>query len=139
MKVIWFEFKDRDKELHIGVKSYKNGCRCPTCNRRCPIVRCAENRSWMDVTILGLKVVFWYAPREINCPTHGRIQENIPWAAPYARATYRLEYLVCAFSKVMPQKAAAEILKMSTSTLSDILHRVITRVRRGHKIRGLVG
>jgi len=38
----------------------------------------------------------------------------------------------------MTQKAAAEILKMPPSTLSDLLHRIITGVRRGHKIRGLV-
>ena len=38
----------------------------------------------------------------------------------------------------MTQKAAAEILKMPTSTLSDLLHRIITRVRYGHNIRGLV-
>ncbi len=38
----------------------------------------------------------------------------------------------------MTQKAAAEILKMAPSTLSNCLHRVITRVRSGHTIRGLV-
>lgn len=138
IKITWFDFKNRDKELHLGLKPHKTGCCCPICNRRCPIVRTMESRSWTDVTILGRKIVLWFAPRVIHCPAHGRVQEDITWAAPYARATYRLEYLVCSFSKVMPQKAAAGILKMSTSTLSDILHRVITRVRKGHKIRGLV-
>lgn len=139
LKITWFEFKDRGKELHLGVKPYKNGCRCQQCDRRCPIVRhVKEKRSWSDVTILGLKVILWYAPKEINCPTHGRAQEEIPWAAPHSRITYRLEFLICALSQVMTQKAAAGILKMSTSTLSDLLHRVITRVRQGHKIRGLV-
>ena len=38
----------------------------------------------------------------------------------------------------MTQKAAAEILRMPTSTLSNLLHRVITRVRHGHTIRGLI-
>jgi transposase len=38
----------------------------------------------------------------------------------------------------MTQKAASEILKMPSSTVSDILHRVLTRTRAGHKIRGLV-
>ena len=37
----------------------------------------------------------------------------------------------------MTQKAAAEILRLPTSTLSNLLHRVITRVRRRHTIRGL--
>ena len=138
VKITWFKFENRDKELHIGVKPYKTGCRCPTCDRRCPIVCSLKPRSWTDVTILGRKVVLWNAPREINCPTHGRVQEQIPWAAPHARVTYRLEYIVCSLSKIMTQKAAAGILKMPASTLSDILHRVVTRVRRGHKIRGLV-
>ena len=37
----------------------------------------------------------------------------------------------------MTQKAAAEILRLPTSTLSTLLHRVITRVRHGHNIRGV--
>jgi transposase len=77
-------------------------------------------------------------PEEIVCPTHGLVQEAIPWAAPYARITYRLEFRICALCQIMTQKAAAEILKMAPSTLSNCLHRVITRVRTGHKIRGLV-
>ena len=138
VKITWFEFRNRDKELHVGVKPRKNGCRCQKCGRRCPIVRIVAKRSWVDVTILGRKVIFWYAPKEISCPTHGRGQEEIPWAAPLSRVTYRLEYIVCSLGRIMTQKAAADILKIPTSTLSDILHRVITRVRAGHKIRGLV-
>jgi transposase len=138
VKITYFEFKNRDKELHVGVKPNKNGCRCQQCGRRCPIVRIVGKRSWVDVTILGRKVIFWYAPKEIKCPTHGRGQEELPWAAPRSRVTYRLEYIVCSLGRIMTQKAAADILKIATSTLSDILHRVITRVRAGHKIRGLV-
>ena len=37
----------------------------------------------------------------------------------------------------MTQKAAAKLLRLSTSTLSDLLHRTITRFRKGHKIKGL--
>ena len=134
-----FAFQQRDTELHLWVKPFKNGCRCTKCERRCPIVRQAqEARSWEDVAILGRKVLFWYAPKEIVCPTHGLVQERIPWAAPYARITYRLEFRICALCQIMTQKAAAEILKMAPSTLSNCLHRVITRVRTGHKIRGLV-
>jgi transposase len=139
MKINWFQFQDRGKELHLGVKTYKNGCQCPKCGRRGCIVRPATDvRTWTDITIFGIKVVLHYAPKEIECDTHGRIQEEIPWAAIKARVTYRLEYRICAFSQIMTQKAAAEILKISASTISDILHRVITRTRTGHKIRGLI-
>ena len=37
----------------------------------------------------------------------------------------------------MTQKAAAAILVLPTSTLSHLLHRVITRARDGHRIRGV--
>jgi transposase len=139
LKITGFEFKDRGKELHVGVKPYKNGCCCQQCQRRCPIVRHGTvSRSWSDVTILGLKIVLWYFPKEIHCPAHGKAQEELPWAAPLSRVTYRLEFLICGMSQIMTQKAAAGILAMPASTLSDLLHRVITRVRAGHKIRGLV-
>jgi transposase len=139
LKITGFEFKRRDQELHLGVKPYKNGCRCPKCERRCPITRQASQcRSWEDITILGMRTIVWYAPKEIECPTHGRIQEQIPWAGAYSRITYRLEFRICALCQIMTQKAAATILRMPSSTLSDLLHRIINRVRCGHKIRGLV-
>ena len=25
---------------------------------------------------MGLRIVLWYAPKEIQCPTHGRVQEE---------------------------------------------------------------
>jgi transposase len=87
---------------------------------------------------MGMKVLFWYAPKVIHCPTHGRVQEQIPWAPAFSRITYRLEWRICALCQIMTQKAAAGILKMPTSTLSNLRHRIITRVRNGHKIRGLV-
>jgi len=41
------------------------------------------------------------------------------------------------YCQLMPQKAAAKILHIPKSTLSDQLHRTITRIRDGHRIRGL--
>ena len=139
LKITWFEVKDWGKELHLGVKPYKNGCLCAECGRRGRVVRSTtEARTWTDVTVLGMKVIFHDAPKEIECPTHGRGQEEIPWAAPLAKVTDRLEWRICALSKIMTQKAAAKVLKIASSTLSDLLHRVINRTRAGHKIRGLI-
>jgi len=139
LKINGYEFRRRDKELHLVVKPYKNGCRCTQCQRRCQIVRHGtEPRIWTDITLIGMRVLLHYTPKEIECPTHGRLQEEIPWAATHARTTYRLEYRICALCQIMTQKAAAEILALATSTLSDALHRIISRVRAQHRIRGLV-
>ena len=138
IKVTAFTFQDRGRELHLTVKPHKNGCRCPQCGRRGRIVASAgTGRSWEDLTVLGIKIFMWFYPREIECPTHGRVQEQIPWAARHARITYRLEWRLCMLCRSMTQKAAAEILHMPRSTVSDLLHRIIIRTRDGHAIRGL--
>ena len=139
MKITEFWFRNRNKELHLAVKPYKNGCSRPQCGRRGKIVRQTSTfRCWEDLTLSGLKVLFWYAPMEIECPTHVRMQETIPLAPTCSRITYRLEWRLCTLCQIMTQKAAAGILQMAPSTQSDLLHRLITRVRQTHKIRGLV-
>lgn len=133
-----FELKIRDKKVNLWVKPYKNGCRCPHCNRRRPIVRkMNEPRVWRDLPICGLSLYLWFFPREVICPIHGRVQEDIPWANAYARVTYRFEFALLVYCQLMTQKGAARLLRIPKSTLSDLLHRTITRMRDGHKIRGL--
>ncbi len=136
--VIDFTFNNWCKELWLEVKPHKNGARCPKCNRRGKIIRIFDKpRVWWDVPVCGKDVFLVYRPREINCRRHGRVQENIPWAAQHARVTYRFEFLLLSYCAVMTQKAASKLLKISTSTLSDMLHRTITMVRKDHRIKGL--
>jgi transposase len=132
-----FFLDQRNKELKLYVKPHKNGCRCPHCNQRGKIVRTMDVRSWRDIVVCGFKVIFFYAPRIIECKTHGYVQENIPWADPYAKVTHRLEFQILIYCQLMTQKAAAKLLCLATSTLSDLLHRIINRVREGHKIEDI--
>lgn len=129
---------EKQGDLDLFVKPYKNGCRCPECERRCPVVRQMEDlRMWRDPPIYGRAVNLWYRPREVQCPTHGRVQERIPWADRFARVTYRFDFLLLIFCQMMTQKAAARVLRLAASTLSDLLHRSITRLRKNHKIGNL--
>lgn len=138
LRIKRFAFKKWGKELHLWVKPYRNGCRCPECGRRGRILRTmSEQRCWRDVRVCGMDVYLHYAPREIRCTTHGRRQESIPWAAPHAQITYRLEVLVLRYCQSMTQCAAAQLLNMSPSTLSGVLHRTIDRIRSGHRVRAL--
>jgi len=96
-----------------------------------------EPRWWRDIPVCGWTVWLQHCPREIWCPTHGRVVEEIPWAGRFARVTYRFDYAMLKYCQMMTQKAAAELLHVPRSTLSDLLHRTITRIRAGHRIRGL--
>ena len=78
-RITWFQMHERKREVSIGVEPHKTGCRCPHCDRRCEIVTILpEDRIWRDVVLCGLQVFFFYRPKELLCPTHGRVQENIP-------------------------------------------------------------
>lgn len=138
LKVADVTFKTKEKAIYLSVKPHKNGCRCPECGRRCTIKRIMpEVRTWRDVCVCGWTIFFFYYPKEIECPTHGRTQEDIPWADAYARVTYRLEFMIVIYSQLMTQKAAAQLVHIPKSTFSDILHRIIDKVRDGHRIRAL--
>jgi transposase len=49
----------------------------------------------------------------------------------------RFEYAMLVFCQIMTQKAAAQLLHIAQSTLSDQLHRSIERIRNGYRIRNL--
>lgn len=133
-----FKIADDNSGLHLCVKPKKTGCCCPECKRRCRIVhQTLEYRQWRDVVVCGMPVYFYYRPKEIDCPTHGRIQEDLPWADRYARVTYRFEFLLLVYCQIMSQKAATRVLHVCRSTLSDILHRTINRIRSGHRLQDI--
>lgn len=131
----WWEHWQRD--FVVAVKPHKNGAQCPACGCRGKIIRTMKPRRWRDVRVCGQNVFLLYSPREIRCRTHGRVTEEIPWAAAFSRVTYRFEFLMLRMCSAMEQREAAELLGISPSTLSDLLHRAIRRVRDGHKIREL--
>lgn len=138
LKVADISFRSRDMAIYLSVKPHKNGCRCPECGRRCRIKRIMpEPRTWRDVCVCGWTIFFVYYPKEIECATHGRAMEDVPWADAYSRVTYRLEFLIVTYSQLMTQKAGAQLLHIPKSTFSDILHRIIERIRDGHRIRAL--
>ena len=138
LSVSGFDLNQQQRRLVLFVKPYKNGCQCPECNRRGKIKHQTQmGRVWHDLPLYGCQVELSYFPREILCPTHGRVQENIPWADTYSRVTYRFEYAMLIYCQMMTQKAAAMLLHTAASTLSNMLHRAIERIRDGHRIRGL--
>ena len=139
LKITDFRLMHRDTELHLAVKPYKNGCRCPACGRRGRIVhQTTEFRRWEDVAVLGLRVVLWYAPKESPVlDPRARAGGDPLGAGPMPASPTAWSGASAHLCQIMTQKAAAEILRLPTSTLSNLLHRVITRVRRRHTIRGL--
>jgi len=64
-RITWFELHERKREVLIGVKPHKTGCRCPHCDRRCEIVTILpECRVWRDVVLCGMQIFFLSSQRD---------------------------------------------------------------------------
>ena len=136
-RIVRFWFSEAG-ELMLAVKPHGNGRRCPHCGRRCRLVKSSPmERRWRDLVVCGTPIWLVYQPREVLCPTHGRHQEEIPWARPHSHMTYRAEFQLLSYCQMMTQKAAAMLFHIPASTLSEWLHRLIRCLRQGHKISGL--
>ena len=118
---VCFEGHGEEAAVVVAVQPHNNGCRCPQCGRRSKIVRVMEPRRWRDVRVCGRTVWLYHRPREIRCPTHGRHVEEVPWAAPSARVSYRFEYLLLTYCQWMPQVVAARLLGPAPSTLQRLV------------------
>jgi len=73
-------------QLDVLVKPYKNGCRCPECGRRGKIIPHRHDlQFWLHIPVGPWSVWLVYWPREIDCTTHGRVTERLPWSDAGAR------------------------------------------------------
>jgi transposase len=54
--------------------------RCSECHEPAPGYDHLPQRSWLHVPLWGIVTHFLYAPRRVECPTHGVIVEDIPWS-----------------------------------------------------------
>lgn len=54
--------------------------RCSECHQAAPGYDRLPQRSWLHVPLWGIVTHFLYAPRRVECPTHGVIVEDIPWS-----------------------------------------------------------
>jgi len=56
------------------------GARCSHCRKAAPGYDRLPERPWLFVPLWGIKTLFYYAPRRVQCPEHGVVVEHIPWS-----------------------------------------------------------
>ena len=129
MKVTDFCFKNRDTELHLAVKPYTLSDMWAT------RPDCAPDDRAAPVGGSGP-----HGPALAVCPEGDSVSDARPGAGGDPLGTGLTDLLpgVAHLHPVRHDPEAAAESAVPTSTLSNLLHRVITRVRHGHTIRGLI-
>jgi transposase len=73
---------ENDKlRIEVTVKAHQGRCgRCSKCHQPAPGYDQLPPRRWLHVPLWNIVTCFLYAPRRVECPTHGVIVEAIPWS-----------------------------------------------------------
>ena len=66
-------------EIELAAHAASAG-QCALCRRPTPGYDRLPERRWLFVPLWGIRTWFHYAPRRVNCPTHGIGVEYIPWS-----------------------------------------------------------
>lgn len=101
---------------------------CPQCGRSCARYDHAPQRQWRHLDVMQFATIIRARVPRCQCPEHGVVTVQVPWAEPHGRFTLMFE----AFAVTVIQAArsfvqAMEILKVDWHTIQEIVRRAVER------------
>ena len=121
------DFSADDNEIVISARPYKRDqCRCGICGRKAPGYDCGSGlRRWRAMDIgNSVKVYVESKAVRVNCPEHGVVVQQFPWARHKSRFTKNFEETTVWMSLHMSRKRVSEYLRVSWDTVGPIISRV---------------
>ena len=121
------DFSANDNEIVISARPYKRDqCRCGICGRKAPGYDCGSGlRKWRAMDIgNSVKVYVESKAIRVNCPEHGVVVQQFPWARHKSRFTKNFEETAVWLSLHMSRKTVSEYLRVSWDTVGPIISRV---------------
>lgn len=95
--------------------------RCPVCGRKCSGYDDKNKRevSWRGPNLNGIPVYLLYEPSRIECPQHGVLTENIPWADGDSRFTKEFNNEVAWLVGMLPRTQVADFMMINWRTVGN--------------------
>jgi len=119
------------ENLRLTIKvSTEKGAKlpCPHCGRPCSKEDHREKRSWRHLDTMQFETTIVCRVPRINCPDHGIISVNVPWAGAYSRFTELFEqFAIEVIQTAKNIKAAAGLLRLSWDQVHEIQKRAVER------------
>ncbi len=105
---------DAAQVLEIEVAERANArAMCSRCGRACSGYDRLAPRRFEFVPLWGLKVFLVYAPRRVQCPEHGVVVEQMPWALGKRPLTQAYGWFLAGWAKRLSWKEVAEVFRTS--------------------------
>lgn len=112
--------------------------RCPVCGRACAIYDSAPERQWRHLDTMQFKTVIIARPVRANCPEHGVLTMEVPWAEPLARVTKLFErFAIDVLLASGSVSQGCKLLGIGWDVAQQIINRAVERGLRRRELEGL--
>ena len=100
---------------------------CPQCERELPVYDHADEREWRHLDSCQFLTYLHAKPPRVNCPEHGVVQVQLPWAEPMSRFTILFERLAVDVLKECDVTGAGRLLRTSWDETWHLMERAVAR------------
>lgn len=111
---------------------------CPKCGRRCSGYDTKDpekETTWRAPNINGVPVLIRYTPKRIECPEHGVLTENIPWADGNSHFTEAFNNEVAWLSMHMNKSAVTRYVGINWRTVGKCIKAAWDRIEPDVSLR----
>jgi transposase len=101
---------------------------CPQCGQPCSKEDHREERTWRHLDTMQFETTIVCRVPRVNCPGHGVLSAQVPWADGYSRFTELFEkFAIDVLKAAKSVKAATGLLRLSWHQIHDIQAKAVER------------
>lgn len=131
-----------NKKIIIKVKPTKKAMnRCPICGAKCPGYDSKhETKRWRTIDIFNIMTYFESNVNRIECPEHGVITADVPWAYHKSNFTKDFDITVTWLAEALSKSQVAEFMRIDWKTVGRCISRTLNDIEPDRSVRydGLV-
>ena len=138
-------YSDQDGVNHIRIHARPNIWHendCPICHKRCKCydTKNPQPRSWRALDWGTTLVEVVYDTHRIDCPEHGVLVADVPWAYPSSGFTKDFDLTVGWLAVYLPRSVVSEYMRIDWETVGRCVHRTLNDIEpeRSRRLDNLV-
>ena len=138
-------YSDNDGVNHIRIHARPNAWHiddCPFCHKRCRRYdkKNPQPRTWRALDMGAVLVDIVYDTHRIECPTHGVLVADVPWAYPGSGFTKDFDLTVSWLAIYLPRSVVSEYMRIDWETVGRCINRTLNDIEpeRSRRLNNLV-
>lgn len=138
-------YSDQDGVNHIRIHARPNIWHendCSICHKRCKCydTKNPQPRSWRALDWGATLVEVVYDTHRIDCPEHGVLVADVPWAYPGSGFTKDFDLTVGWLAVYLPRSVVSEYMRIDWETVGRCVHRTLNDIEpeRSRRLDNLV-